>query len=62
MGCRSLSPRLLGGSRKGRKYGKVFALYERVKGLEEIKEYLGSERRMRYGMGIYRHYPELDSE
>ena len=55
-------PKAIGGLKKGGKYGKVFALYERVKGLEEIKDYLGSERRMRYGMGIYRHYPELDSE
>ncbi|KAL9632604.1 MAG: hypothetical protein Q9164_005219, partial [Protoblastenia rupestris] len=44
------------------KFGKVFALCERVGELEAINEYLGSERRLKYGMGIYRHYPELDSE
>ena len=48
--------------RGGGKYGKVFALYDRVKALSKVSEYLGSERRMRYGMGIYRHYPELDDE
>lgn len=42
------------------KYEKVFGLYERVKGRERIKEYLGSERRQKFGMGVYRHYPELD--
>ena len=43
-------------------YEKVFALYERVKALPKIKEYLGSDRRQKYGNGIYRHYPELDDE
>lgn len=43
-------------------YSKVFALYERVKGLEKVQDYLGSERRLKYSMGIYRHYPELDEE
>ena len=41
-------------------YEKVWALYERVKGLEQISSYLKSERRQDYGNGIYRHYPELD--
>jgi glutathione S-transferase len=43
-------------------YKGVFELYERVKGRERIKEYLESERRQNYSMGIYRHYPELDEE
>jgi len=42
------------------KYDKVFALYERVKSRDNIKSYLESERRQKYSMGIYRHYPELD--
>jgi len=41
-------------------YDKVFALYDRVKALEKVKAYLESDRRQKYGMGIYRHYPELD--
>lgn len=43
-------------------YGKVFELYERVKGRESIAAYLESSRRQKYGNGIYRHYPELDAE
>ena len=46
--------------KKSEHYTKVFALYERIKHVPEIKEYLGSERRQKYGDGIYRHYPELD--
>lgn len=41
-------------------YDKVFALYEAVKERPNIKTYLASERRQKYSMGIYRHYPELD--
>ncbi|KAL2072033.1 hypothetical protein VTL71DRAFT_11376 [Oculimacula yallundae] len=44
------------------KFSKVFALYERVQERPNIKNYLASERRQAYGMGIYRHYPELDEE
>lgn len=44
------------------KYDKVFKHYERVKGRENIKAYLESEKRQKYSMGIYRHYPELDDE
>ncbi|KAG7149814.1 hypothetical protein HYQ46_001265 [Verticillium longisporum] len=40
----------------------VFKLYDAVKERPKIKEYLASERRQKYGDGIYRHYPELDSE
>lgn len=43
------------------KYGKVFELYDRVKGRESIKNYLASDRRKDYSMGIYRQYPELDT-
>ena len=43
-------------------YGRVWGLYERVMELEGVKAYLGSERRLKYGMGIWRYYPELDEE
>lgn len=43
-------------------YGKVFELYERVKGRENVAAYLKSERRQKYSMGIYRYYPELDAK
>jgi len=53
-------PKAMGKNREGGKYEKVFALYDRVKERTQIKEYLGSERRKEYSMGIYRYYPELD--
>jgi glutathione S-transferase len=55
-------PKAVGKIRKEGKFGKVFALYERVKELPRIKEYLGSERRQKYSEGIYRYYPDLDLE
>lgn len=44
------------------KYNKVFELYERIKERDSIKNYLASNRRKQYSMGIYRHYPELDAD
>jgi glutathione S-transferase len=38
-------------------FGKFYPGIKEEKG---IKEYLGSERRLGYSMGLYRHYPELD--
>ncbi|KAF8859282.1 glutathione S-transferase domain-containing protein [Acephala macrosclerotiorum] len=43
-------------------YPKVFEHQDRVAELPKIKEYLGSTRRQKYGLGIYRHYPELDEK
>ncbi|KAL8723012.1 MAG: hypothetical protein Q9225_000629 [Loekoesia sp. 1 TL-2023] len=48
--------------RGGGEYEGVWKLYERVKGRKEVEEYLGSERRMKYGNGIWRHYGELDED
>lgn len=53
-------PKCVAKLRESGKYEKVFGLYERVKGRDKIKAYLDSDRRQNYGMGIYRHYPELD--
>ena len=36
--------------------------YENVKEEKGIEEYLVSERRLEYSMGIFRHYPELDRQ
>jgi hypothetical protein len=36
--------------------------YERVRNVPRVKAYLESDRRQPYGMGIFRHYPELDDE
>jgi len=38
------------------------SFYENVKQEKGLKEYLGSERRMPYSMGVFRHYPELDRQ
>ncbi|KAJ9606824.1 hypothetical protein H2200_008834 [Cladophialophora chaetospira] len=54
-------PKCVGKLKESGKYGKVFELYDRIKG-QELKSYLESERRLKYSMGIYRHYPELDEE
>ena len=36
--------------------------YEGVKEEKGLEEYLASERRLPYSMGIFRHYPELDRQ
>jgi glutathione S-transferase len=36
--------------------------YESVQEESGIKEYLASERRMPFSLGIFRHYPELDRQ
>ena len=36
--------------------------YPGIKEEKGIKEYLSSERRLPYSMGIFRNYPELDRE
>lgn len=53
-------PKCMAKMRDGGDYDRVFALYDRVKALDKVEKYLESDRRMKYGMGIYRHYPELD--
>ena len=42
-------------------YKGVFGLVDRIRNHESIKNYLESDRRLAYSMGIYRHYPELDA-
>ncbi len=53
-------PRAVKKARDGGAYARVFALYEAVKERPNIKAYLASERRQKYGNGIYRYYKELD--
>jgi len=55
-------PNAMGRLKKEGEYKGVFELHEAVKNRPKIKEYLASDRRQKYGMGIYRHYPELDEE
>lgn len=42
-------------------YARVMALHERIASLAELQDYFSSERRLPYGDGIFRHYPELDA-
>jgi len=53
-------PNAIAKIKKGGEYKGVFGLYDAVKNRPRIKAYLESEKRQEYGMGIYRHYPELD--
>lgn len=53
-------PKAIQRLRDGGKYVKVFTLYDTVKNLPNVRNYLNSTRRQNYGNGIYRHYPELD--
>ena len=53
-------PKAMDKLKKSGNYDGVFALYERVKSRPNTSKYLKSEKRLKYGMGIYRHYPELD--
>ncbi|KAI6714637.1 hypothetical protein PZA11_004919 [Diplocarpon coronariae] len=59
-GVKHAFPKAMARIEKQGNFGKVFELYERVGSRPKIKAYLASERRQKYGMGIYRHYPELD--
>ncbi|RMZ74825.1 hypothetical protein DV737_g5704, partial [Chaetothyriales sp. CBS 132003] len=61
-GVQHAFPKQVKALREGGKYEKVWALYERVKGLERVKAYLESDRRQKYGLGLYRYYPELDAK
>jgi glutathione S-transferase len=39
---------------------RVVALHDAVAALPELQDYLSSDRRLAFGMGIFRAYPELD--
>ncbi|KIJ45473.1 hypothetical protein M422DRAFT_29614 [Sphaerobolus stellatus SS14] len=55
-------PRRMGTMKKSGQYDKTFALHETVKNLKNLQHYLKSDRRNEFSMGLFRHYPELDSE
>ncbi|KAF2993365.1 hypothetical protein E8E14_000192 [Neopestalotiopsis sp. 37M] len=59
-GVKFAFPKAMESAEKSGKYNQVFKLYEAVKDRPRIKDYLKSERRQKYSMGIYRYYPELD--
>jgi glutathione S-transferase len=44
-------------------YPLIFGtFYPGIKEEKGIKEYLASDRRLPYSMGLFRHYPELDRQ
>jgi glutathione S-transferase len=47
--------------RIARSIHRVRALHRRVSGLPELSDYLASDRRLPFGDGIFRYYPELDA-
>jgi glutathione S-transferase len=47
-------------ARLARSHQRVMALHKRVAALPELADYLSSDRRVAFGDGIFRHYPELD--
>lgn len=50
-------------SEQASKFPMLFAtFYPSFKEEKGIKEYLASDRRQPYSMGLYRHYPELDRQ
>ena len=61
-GVKFAFPNAMARLEKEGKYKHVFALHESVQERPRIKQYLASDRRQKYSMGIYRHYPELDEE
>jgi glutathione S-transferase len=42
------------------KYPLLSGLHRRVANLRELQDYFASDRRLPFGNGIFRHYPELD--
>lgn len=49
-------------ARKKEFEGLFGTFYEGVKEAGGVKEYLASERRKPFSMGVFRHYPELDRQ
>ncbi|WP_144639136.1 glutathione S-transferase family protein [Bordetella genomosp. 13] len=44
------------------RYPKVMALHARVANLPALQDYFSSDRRLPFGDGIFRYYPELDGK
>lgn len=45
-----------------KEFSELFQFYESLKEEKGMKEYLASERRLPYSMGVFRNYPELDRQ
>ncbi|KAF4154340.1 hypothetical protein CNMCM8927_008723 [Aspergillus lentulus] len=60
-GVKFAFPKAVGKLEQSAQYVNVFTHYEAVKNRPRIKQYLSSDRRQKYSMDIWRHYPELDN-
>lgn len=47
-------------ARESGKYDRVFGLWEAVKSRDNIAKYLASDKRQKYGWGIYQYYEDND--
>lgn len=59
-GVKFMFPKALNKMQESGDYQGVFQLYDAIKERPNVKGYLASERRQKYGNGIYRYYEELD--
>ncbi|KAG8949395.1 hypothetical protein FRC04_008630 [Tulasnella sp. 424] len=55
-------PKRMAALKKEKKYELVWKLKDRVAKEPRIASYLASDERVPFGMGIFRHYPELDGK
>ena len=55
-------PRRMTVIKSDKKYEKLWVLKTRVESEAGVAQYLKSDRKMPWGNGIFRHYPELDGE
>ena len=53
-------PKTMEKLRKSGEYDAAFKILDAVKERPNIKAYLASDRRQKFGLGIWRHYPELE--
>lgn len=55
-------PRRMAVIKSDKKYERLWVLKTRVESEAGVAQYLKSDRKMPWGNGIFRHYPELDGE
>jgi glutathione S-transferase len=62
-GLRFAFPRLIASLERARRFPRVFTFHAQVLGTDgPLGRYLRGDARKKYGMGIFRHYEELDGE
>ncbi|KZT19997.1 hypothetical protein NEOLEDRAFT_1141319 [Neolentinus lepideus HHB14362 ss-1] len=61
-GIQHAFPRRWAALEKSGKYSMLFKMKRSVSEEERLKAYLASDRRQEFGMGLFRHYEELDGD